>query len=104
MITALDRSIGRIVDALEQNGLTDNTLIIITSAYDEYAVKTYELEVLDYLVKPISFPRFLKAINRARKETDSNSSTNNLYLQYIIMIFFRRLQLQEMPMFLRIEY
>ena len=41
-------------------------LIIITSAYDEYAVKTYELEVLDYLVKPISFPRFLKAINRAR--------------------------------------
>ena len=31
MITALDRSIGRIVDALEQNGLTDNTLIIITS-------------------------------------------------------------------------
>ena len=31
MITALDRSVGRIVDALEQNGLTDNTLIIITS-------------------------------------------------------------------------
>ena len=53
-------------------------LIIITSAYDEYAVKTYELEVLDYLVKPISFPRFLKAINRARKETESNSSNNNL--------------------------
>ena len=31
MITALDRSVGRIVDALEKNGLTDNTLIIITS-------------------------------------------------------------------------
>jgi DNA-binding LytR/AlgR family response regulator len=53
-------------------------LIIITSAYDEYAVKTYELDVLDYLVKPISFPRFLKAINRALKEVDSHSSTTNL--------------------------
>ena len=41
--------------------------VIFTTAYDEYAIKTYELEVLDYLVKPISFPRFIKAINRASK-------------------------------------
>ncbi len=39
-------------------------LIIITSAYTEYAVQTYELDVLDYLVKPIEFPRFMNALNK----------------------------------------
>ena len=56
--------------------LDKKPLIIITSAYDEYAIKTYELEVLDYLMKPISFPRFLKAINRAFKELDAHSNLN----------------------------
>ncbi|UKM64522.1 response regulator [Flavobacteriaceae bacterium GSB9] len=39
-------------------------LLVITSAYDEFAIETYELDVLDYLVKPIEFPRFMKAINK----------------------------------------
>ena len=41
--------------------LETKPLIIVTTAYDEYAIKTYELEVLDYLIKPIPFPRFMKA-------------------------------------------
>ena len=56
--------------------LETNPLIIVTTAYDEYAIKTYELEVLDYLMKPISFPRFLKAVNRAFKELNSNLTSN----------------------------
>ncbi|HSZ34803.1 MAG TPA: LytTR family DNA-binding domain-containing protein [Puia sp.] len=41
--------------------------VIITTAYRDYAVEGFEFEALDYLVKPISFPRFVKAFERALK-------------------------------------
>lgn len=41
-----------------------NTLFIITTSYSEYAVESFDLEVVDYLLKPISFERFTKAIMR----------------------------------------
>ncbi len=42
-------------------------LTIITTAHEEFAVASYELEVVDYLVKPISFHRFIMAVNKAFK-------------------------------------
>jgi DNA-binding LytR/AlgR family response regulator len=41
--------------------------IIMTTAYAEYAAEAYELDVVDYLVKPIAFERFLKACGKARE-------------------------------------
>jgi DNA-binding LytR/AlgR family response regulator len=42
--------------------------IIITSAYDEYALKGYELDVSDYLLKPFTFERFLKSVEKVYNE------------------------------------
>jgi DNA-binding LytR/AlgR family response regulator len=47
--------------------LKEPPAIIITTAYRDYAVEGFELEVTDYLVKPISFPRFMKALEKVVK-------------------------------------
>ncbi|MFD2941754.1 LytR/AlgR family response regulator transcription factor [Flavobacterium notoginsengisoli] len=51
--------------------LENPPLLIITSAYDQFAIETYELDVLDYLVKPIEFPRLMKAVNKINKRLNN---------------------------------
>jgi two-component system, LytTR family, response regulator len=50
------------IQFLEATGTTSR--IIINSAYDQYAIKGFELNVTDYLLKPFSFQRFVQAVNK----------------------------------------
>lgn len=44
--------------------LPDPPLVVLTTAYAEYALESYEFNVIDYLLKPISFERFARAVNK----------------------------------------
>lgn len=48
--------------------LSQSPKVIITTAYDEYALKSYELDVTDYLLKPFTFERFLKSVEKVHNQ------------------------------------
>lgn len=57
--------------------LSTSPYIIITTAYREYAVESFELDVLDYLVKPISLKRLMKALNKVSHQINLKTDFKN---------------------------
>ena len=61
--------------------LSSKPKVIFTTAYREYAVEGFELNATDYLLKPITFTRFFKAIERFTENKELEKDKNHVYVQ-----------------------
>lgn len=65
------------------NLLNPKPLIVLTTAYSEFAVQGFEMEVLDYLIKPITFNRFSKTISKIKQNlTENTIAKDYIYLKH----------------------
>jgi len=69
---------------IELAGKLEETMIIFTTAYDEYAVKGFDVAAVDYVLKPVVFNRFEKACNKAKEFHLLKNSTANTEQSIII--------------------
>lgn len=82
--------------------LSNAPKVIITTAYSEYALQGYEYSVLDYLLKPFSFARFLKAVNNL--QVNPIEETKNPLPQKIDFIFLKADKQEHKVKFSEIRY
>jgi len=71
----LDIQMPRLTGLELLSALKNPPAVVLTTAYREYAVESYDHDVLDYLVKPIQFDRFLKSIGRYYQRQSAQNAT-----------------------------
>lgn len=84
--------------------LTDPPKVILTTAHSEYALAGYEYSVVDYLLKPISFERFLKAVNKLTPHVTSEPSQLEFATRPLDSIFLRADRVDHKVFFDEISY
>jgi DNA-binding LytR/AlgR family response regulator len=79
-------------------------LVILTTAYPEYALEGYELDIIDYLLKPIPFSRFLKAVQKAKEYIElRDAATPHPFSSGLFVRSERRIEKIELKDILYIE-
>ncbi len=82
-IIFLDINLGELsgIQLLESMHISSD--VIITTAYPDFALKGYDLNVTDYLLKPFSFERFLQAVNKVQQEIENKEPVENKIFFFI---------------------
>jgi DNA-binding LytR/AlgR family response regulator len=79
-------------------------LVILTTAYPEYALEGYELDIIDYLLKPIPFSRFLKSAQKAKEYAElKNATASHPFSSGLFVRSERRIEKIELKDILYIE-
>ena len=81
-------------------------MVIMTTAHENHALESFELQAIDYLVKPIPFPRFLKSVQRViqlKKPQDSLEQNNSETKSIFVKIDKKKLQKIELDKIVLIE-
>jgi DNA-binding LytR/AlgR family response regulator len=81
-------------------------MVIMTTAHENHALESFELQAIDYLVKPIPFPRFLKSVQRViqlKKPQDSIEQNNSETKSIFVKIDKKKLQKIELDKIVLIE-
>jgi DNA-binding LytR/AlgR family response regulator len=79
-------------------------MVVITTAFPEYALEGYELDIIDYLLKPIAYTRFVKAVQKAKEFNElKDVALPNLLSSYIFVRCEKRIEKVELKDILYIE-
>jgi DNA-binding LytR/AlgR family response regulator len=74
------------IELTKKLGPNNRPLIIFTTAKTDYAVEAFELNVVDYLVKPVTLARFLQALERAKEATESKRQDVKIEAQEFVFV------------------
>lgn len=80
------------------------SMVILTTAFPQYALEGYELDIIDYLLKPFAFSRFLKAVQKAKDFYQmKNATASSLVAPYIYVRSDKRIEKVELAAILYAE-